>query len=163
VVKSLRRPPIRGSADPDMPGHVLVPVDKGVPGLPKVNYSVPATSFFRVDQRSNRPVAIVTVTPDGLPVAWDTCGQCGTTIRNCACHGGISCPNSVTHIYVVRGGIKPERVPLAVPFQAPGQLQPVNVPQRPRKMLKRTSRVSADEQTADAMVSTAFRKLKRRK
>lgn len=133
MVRSLRRPPVQGSADPDVPGHVLVPVKKKPDGFPAINYSVPETSFWRVHTRSNKPVAIVTVTPSGLNLGWDECGNCAHGLLHCTCQLGISLPRSIEYIWVTSGGKKPLPQPNAVRFQ-----QPVPVERtQPKRKLKR--------------------------
>jgi hypothetical protein len=163
MVRSLRRPPVRGTEDPDLPGHVLVPVRKPVPGLPKINYSVPDTSFYRVNKRTNKVTAIVTVTPNGISIGWDSCGQCSLSVRLCECHSGVSCPNSVAHIYVMSGGQKPERpMPLAVPFQSPVRPIPPIQPVKPKRQLRRRAQEAEDAAIAEAEINNAVRKLKRK-
>lgn len=171
MAKTLRRPPVRGSADPWLPGHVLVPVRKEPAGFPKVNYSVPDGSFWRVDTRTSRPTSILTVTPDGVELGWDSCGVCMAYVPRCECAAGVSLPNSIAHIFISRGGVKPsapERLPLAPVFQAPAPRsrrkkklkRPIQEP-RPKKTLKRTTLDKVAEEEAAAAVERVLKKLKR--
>lgn len=77
------------------------------PGLPKVNYSVPDSTFYRVDRATGRVEAVITVTPDGLSLGWDTCGTCVLGVNACKCSSGVTVGSGIMHIYVSRGGIKP--------------------------------------------------------
>lgn len=132
MVKELRRRPVQGTPDPYLPGHVQVPVRKPVPGMPKVNYSVPDTSFWRVNTRTKKPTSIVTITPDGVNLGWDECGACARSFMHCDCAGGVSLPRSIEHIFLKSGGTKPA-LPHAVVFQPP-------VPPRPARGLKKLKR-----------------------
>lgn len=172
MAKSLRRPPIKGSADPQLPGHVLVPVRKPTAGLPKVNYSVPDTSFWRVDTKTNRPTAILTVTPDGVPLGWDNCGTCGMGLVACECAMGISLPNSIGYIFVSRGGVKPLPLPNSVVFKAPVPTKKRSLkrkgnddntqPRKPKRTLKRAKQEEVDAREANAMIERTYRTLKKR-
>jgi hypothetical protein len=173
MAKSLRRPPVKGTADPQLPGHVLVPVRKPVAGFPKVNYSVPDTSYWRVNTKTNRPTAILTMTPDGVSLGWDNCGTCGMGIAVCDCSMGISLPNSIGYIFVSRGGIKPLPLPNSVVFKAP-LTQPFKSkrslkrkgdgntqPRTPKRTLKRSKQDEADAKEAEAIIERTYRSLKR--
>lgn len=164
--KTLRRPPVRGTKDPDMPGHVLVPVRKAPAGFPVVNYSVPDTSYFRVDTRTNRPVAIVTVTPNGVSLGWDACGTCTRGLRLCACKLGISLPYSIEYCYISMGGQKSLPLPNAVRFQEPTPtpkktLRRVEPVTPKRKLLRRASMDRIADKEAEVAVQAALKRLRR--
>lgn len=168
MTKTLRRPPVKGSADPDLPGYVLVPVRKDVPGFPKVNYSVPDGSFWRVDKRTNKPTAITTITPDGVSLGWDNCGTCTSSLSTCRCEAGISLPNAIGYIYATRGGVRPV-APVVQPTLAPVFRPPVtrkkalkrSESKRPKKTLRRTSLDKVAEEEADAAIERTLKRLKR--
>lgn len=167
MVRSLRRPPVKGTADPDLPGHILVPVRAKAHGMPKVNYTVPDTSYWRVNKRTQKPVAVVTMTPDGVKLGWDQCGSCAQGLVNCTCQSGISLPHAIGYIFISRGGQKPLPLPHAVRFQQPEapaapkhRLQPV----KKRRTLNPIKQQKADREAtkeAEVQVRRALRKLKR--
>lgn len=162
MARSLRRSKYQGATDTDVPKHILVPVRSEAPGLPKVNYSVPDSSFFRIDKRTDSVTAIVTVTPGDLKIGWDTCAQCGMSIRNCNCNGGISCPSSITHIFVLSGGVKPiPPQPLAVPFRSPAPRELKR--STPKRQLRRRRQEAEDTALAEQLMERNFKKLKRKK
>src|SRR5687767_11623028 len=43
---------------------------------------------------------MTTVMPDGLEVAWASCGRCSMHVTVCSCQNGILNPSSVEWIYV---------------------------------------------------------------
>jgi hypothetical protein len=119
------------------PEYDLVPIRSNTRGFPKVNYSVPDSSFWRVERWTNRPVALVTITPDGVELGWDTCGACSVGLLHCACKAGISLPNAIGYIFTTRGGVRPEPPPLAVEFTAPMPRRPLSRKAKPKRALSR--------------------------
>jgi hypothetical protein len=91
------RPAVQGSRDPNMPGRILVTLNRQHASLPKVR-NAPAETFYRYNERLRRVECMVTMMPNGLYVAWDTCGACATHIRACGCVA-ITPGRSVIHIW----------------------------------------------------------------
>lgn len=132
------------------PAYEPVPVRQKDSKFPKVNYSVPDSSYWRVDNRSGLATAIVTVAPDGLNLGWDSCGVCSSSFYNCLCASGISLPNSVGYIFTTRGGIRPAPPqPLSVAFEAPKprmrSLRRVEAPKRPLRRLQRAEQPPTEQ------------------
>lgn len=70
-------------------GCVLVPLDKRKPHYPKVQTNVLPNTYYRVVKDEDRVRSMVTVMPDGLRVAWDSCAKCYGHITLCACKDGM--------------------------------------------------------------------------
>lgn len=80
----------------DIEGCRLVPIDQGKPHFPKVQDNVLANTYYRVPiDDEDRLRAMVTVMPDGLRAAWDTCGKCHGHISQCRCKSGVYHPSSI--------------------------------------------------------------------
>ncbi len=93
---------VQGSRDPYMPGRILVPLSRVHPTLPKVTGAPPET-FYRYNEKRRRVECMVSVMPDGLHVAWDTCGQCVHSIRTCRC-AAVRPGRGVIHFYELATG-----------------------------------------------------------
>jgi hypothetical protein len=129
---------------------VTKPIDReGKGDLPKVNYSVPDESVYEI--QNGKLHAIITTTPKGLRLGWDTCGMCGLHIRTCPCVVGISLPSGIGYLYTKEGGVLPappvvaaKERPFFIPtlskkqrvwptFQAPGE-----APKAKRQLRRKT-------------------------
>lgn len=75
-------------------GFELLPLDGAKSGL-SVSPRVIGNTYFKVASKSKEVAALVTVMPDGLHVAWDTCGKCHDHVSQCSCSTGIYHPSSV--------------------------------------------------------------------
>jgi hypothetical protein len=161
MVRSLRRPPVKGTTDPDFPGHVLVPVRAKAKGMPKANYTVPDTTYWLVGKRNFKVTGAITITPDGVKLGWDLCGACACNLNHCECNTGISLPHAIGYIFISRGGQKPLPQPNAVRFQPP--VVPAPLPSsKPKRSLAafRPKQSDPAERVADAHVKRALRRLK---
>jgi hypothetical protein len=122
-----------------------VPIRGGLVSFPKVNYSVPNSSYWRVDVSKDKATAIITVTPDGIELGWDTCGICSMGFYGCQCKAGISLPNSIGYLYTTRGGVRPTPPPLAVTFTPPKPKRSLSrtkpEPVKPKRKLRRLNKV----------------------
>lgn len=73
----------------DIEGCRMVPLNKGKKHWTKIQDNVLPNTYYRVnvgDEESLR--AMVTVMPDGLKAAWDSCGKCKIHIKHCICSSG---------------------------------------------------------------------------
>ena len=86
VVKVARRQNI--PAD-NIEGCVLVPLTQRKSHYPLVQSNVLSNTYYRVVKDEDRVRALVTVMPDGLKVAWDSCAKCHGYITLCACKDGM--------------------------------------------------------------------------
>lgn len=93
---------VSGSRDPDMPGHILVPLSRQHHTLPKVK-DVPPETFYRYNERKRRVECMVTMMPGGLLVAWDTCSVCSMHVRTCRCVA-VSPSRDIIHFYELATG-----------------------------------------------------------
>lgn len=157
MVKELRAPVVKGAKDPAFPGCVLVPVRRKMKGFPVANYSVPDTSYFVYHLKKRRVVQILTLSPNGTRLGWDTCSVCLMTVRTCKCKSGVTIPYAIMSIFMQSGGLLPDKPAespvVAIPFaprdwykaeqeDAPAprttkQLKPAPKPLKPVKMKKR--------------------------
>jgi len=71
------------------PDCVLVPVSKRKPHYPLVQSNVLPNTYYRVVKDEDRVRTMVTVMPDGLMVAWDSCAKCHRHHTQCECKTGI--------------------------------------------------------------------------
>lgn len=67
-------------------------------GWPKVARNIIANTYYRVTKETDKVRCLVTIMPDGLKVAWDTCAKCHDHITLCVCRSGIYQPASVGYI-----------------------------------------------------------------
>ena len=164
MVRSLRRPPVKGTTDPDFPGHVLVPVRAKAKGMPKANYTVPDTTYWLVGKRNFKVTGAITITPDGVKLGWDLCGACACNLNHCECNTGISLPHAIGYIFISRGGQKPLPQPNAVRFQPP--VAPAfSSAAKPKRSLaafkpKQPDPIEEVEQKVANLVNRKLRKLK---
>lgn len=73
----------------DIEGCRMVSLNNGKTHWTKIQNNVLPNTYYRVnvgDEESLR--AMVTIMPDGLKVAWDTCGKCKTHVKHCHCPSG---------------------------------------------------------------------------
>lgn len=129
--KDNRAPLVRGSADGLFLGCVLVPVRYRHRTFPKVNTAAPTETYYRYNKARGRLVCMVTVTPTGLQVAWDTCAACSAYFKRCKCKAGVTAPTSIAHIYTQDGGVLPIRAK-AEPSSQPFVLREINKPKSER-------------------------------
>lgn len=90
-------------------GSVRVRADRGNAdsyGFPLMGSNVPADTYYIV--REDALLQMVTETPRGLWIGWDTCSGCHRSVGHCACRGGVSVNNGVRHIYAKDGGVLPK-------------------------------------------------------
>lgn len=84
------------------PGSTALPLLKSGRKLPTANESIPAdlagNSRYLLSS-SKSVIQVYTIMPDGLRVAWSTCGACAAHVRVCSCAGGFVAPNSISHIW----------------------------------------------------------------
>ena len=73
----------------DITGCTMVPLTKALPEWPKVQPGILANTYYRINTDSGELRCMVTVMPDGLRVAWDSCGKCHDTVKRCRCRSGI--------------------------------------------------------------------------
>lgn len=79
-------------------GCILVPVSKGKDHYPVVSPRVLENTYYRVVKDEDRVRTLVTVMPDGVHVAWDSCARCHGYITQCRCKEGMYHPRSVAWI-----------------------------------------------------------------
>jgi hypothetical protein len=71
---------------------------KDTPILLRPGGNIPQT-YVTVNKSTKQMVHLTTVMPDGLHVAWSTCGTCHRYFSHCSCKGGLSVSRSVEYIY----------------------------------------------------------------
>jgi len=87
---------IQNDISKDIEGCLIVPLDKRKKHWKKIQDNVLPNTYYKVnigDEESLR--AMVTVMPDGLKVAWDSCGKCRAHIKHCRCLSGVYHPSSI--------------------------------------------------------------------
>ena len=98
----VRPPLVKGKPDGAFPDCVLVRVDQApkhplfVRLNPKYNFK---ETYYRYDKKLKKVRCLVTVMPDGLRVAWDTCRYCSRYFSSCSCKAGIQACRSIEYIY----------------------------------------------------------------
>lgn len=158
---------LTGSRDPHLPGRVLIPLTRQHSTLPKVT-AVPPETFYRYNEKRQRVECLVTVMPDGLEVAWDTCGQCAFHIRACKCRA-IKPGRSVVRLYELATGEtfqkpvytddhKPSFVRSKPLTKEAPKLEKVSPVKKPVPLTKDTSLSDFDD-TAKGMASDGVKKL----
>jgi hypothetical protein len=106
LVKELKkeiRPRVQGSRDPDMPGRILVPLTRTHPTLRYTVTGTPPETFYRYNEKKRTVECLVTMMPGGLLVAWDTCGNCASSVQACKCKA-VRPPRSIIHLYEIATG-----------------------------------------------------------
>lgn len=94
-----RAPKVQGSIDPHMPDCVMVPLDRPHRSFPAINSNlVPPGTFYRYSNNRRKVLCLVTLSPQGVYVAWEMCGGCFNYFSRCACAKGIAAPSSVARI-----------------------------------------------------------------
>lgn len=87
---------------------------------------VPAGSTVLSDDGT----VLLTTTPRGTVIGWDTCGRCGVHMRSCAC-ASPSAPRSVTYIWHQDNALQkgeewsPDHPDYRKDFVPPGALQAI--------------------------------------
>lgn len=67
---------------------------------------------------SAKTVAMVSVTPDGLHIGWDTCGVCCNYFTRCSCTKGLQMPKDIARACGLQPAEKPvETKPVFIPRQ----------------------------------------------
>jgi hypothetical protein len=80
---------IRVPAD-KVEGCKLIPASKRPKGFPKLQANALRNTYYRVNvDTPTRLRAMVTIMPDGLYVAWDSCGKCRNRVASCTCTTGL--------------------------------------------------------------------------
>lgn len=79
-------------------GCVLVPVKNRKDHYPAVASNILPNTYYRVVEDEDRVRAMVTIMPDGLNVAWDTCARCYQHIVRCSCKAGVYHSRSIAWI-----------------------------------------------------------------
>jgi hypothetical protein len=82
----------------DIDGCVLVPLAKRQEDWPSTQAGLIANTFYRIDSSTKKLRCMVTVMPDGLRLAWDSCGKCHEHVIRCKCRSGIYHCSSVGFI-----------------------------------------------------------------
>jgi hypothetical protein len=79
---------------------LLVPYDKAPdhPQYKKMALTVGET-FYSVDRNSFKLNGILTRMPNGVYIAWTSCGMCHSHYTNCSCRSGLTCARSIEFIY----------------------------------------------------------------
>lgn len=95
--------PVKFARVKDMiPGYGLVSLEEAKRNgkFPKIDESmIPPDTYFRVSKNELRSRCLVTVMPNSLLVAWDTCGLCHSYYNLCRCHAGISADRAIEWIF----------------------------------------------------------------
>lgn len=79
-------------------GFILVPLTQPEPHYPRVQSNVMPNTYYRVNAKTGKCRAFVTVMPDDHRVAWDTCSKCHTHVTVCECNSGVYHPSSIAFI-----------------------------------------------------------------
>lgn len=77
-------------------GCKLIPLHRRPKAFPKAQDNVLPDTYYRVNESDPELLrAMVTIMPDGLYVAWDTCGKCKEVLEFCRCQTGFYHPQSI--------------------------------------------------------------------
>ena len=80
------------------PGCLVYPLDDPRSGVrPNISLNI-AQTYVILDENENF-IQCLTVMPDGLYVAWTTCGSCATQVNVCKCPGGFVAVRSIEYIH----------------------------------------------------------------
>jgi hypothetical protein len=91
--------PVVGAPDPSFPECVLVEVGDAPATYPRLDsgYNIPMTAY-RVEL-TGKVRCLVTTMPDGLRLAWDTCGGCKNYFMLCRCRDGVRTNRAIEYIH----------------------------------------------------------------
>lgn len=77
-------------------GCKLIPLHRRRAKFPKAQDNILANTYYRVQEsKPDTLVSMVTIMPDGLYVAWDSCAKCRQRVRFCECKTGFYHPASI--------------------------------------------------------------------
>ena len=77
-------------------GCVLVPLHKRKAKFPMPQDNIVEGTYYRVERAKPNVVrCMVTVMPDGLLVAWESCSKCKRHVQQCKCKDGFYHPASI--------------------------------------------------------------------
>lgn len=81
-------------------GYLVVQPENMPPTFPRLSKVVPPDTAWRIDPKGKRLPSLVTVLPNGITTAWDSCNRCVNHATRCICGGGIIHPRGLEWIYI---------------------------------------------------------------
>lgn len=88
-VTKIKRSQSQSTIKDKMDGCILVPLSERKPHYPATAKNILPYTYYRVVESEDRVRAMVTIMPDGLHVAWDSCARCLQHIVRCPCKSGV--------------------------------------------------------------------------